>query len=237
MRNKVKNICCLLLAVLWTASFSMMAYASDSGETAESAKSPLAFTPDGNLTLIDDFLQIESSAAKDTAQIAKQFITVQSKNGNTFYIVIDRNGETENVYFLNLIDEADLMALMEDENGEMTASSCSCTEKCVVGAVNTNCAICRFNMSECIGKEAVAEVEPTDLAEKSAHEKKSANSLLLIILLIAGAGGGAVYWFKFKNTKTKTSGGSDLDDYDFGEDEEIEFDDDELLAESEDDNE
>ena len=234
MRNKVKNICCLMLAILWMASFSIMASASDSGETVENAKSPFAFTPDGNLTLIDDFLQIESFAAKDTAQIAKQFITVQSKNGNTFYIVIDRNGESENVYFLNLVDEADLMALIEDENGEMTASSCSCTEKCAVGAVNTNCAICRFNMSECIGKEAVAEVEPTDLAEESANEKKSANSLLLII---AAAGGGAVYWFKFKKPKAKTSNSVDLDDYDFGEDEEIEFDDDDLLTESDDDNE
>ena len=85
-------------------------------DDTESEKSPFAFTPNGNLTLIDDFLQIESPATEDSEQIEKQFITVQSKNGNTFYIVIDRNGETENVYFLNLVDEADLMALMEDES-------------------------------------------------------------------------------------------------------------------------
>lgn len=87
-------------------------------ETTENGKPPFAFTPDGNLTLIDDFLQIETPATEDSEQIEKQFITVQSKAGNTFYIVIDRNGETENVYFMNLVDEADLMALIEGEGTE-----------------------------------------------------------------------------------------------------------------------
>ena len=73
-----------------------------------------ALTPDGNLTLIDDILQSAPYASVEEAAENKQFITVQSKNGNYFYIVIDRSGDTENVYFLNLVDEADLMALMED---------------------------------------------------------------------------------------------------------------------------
>ena len=206
----------------------------------EDGKPPFAFTPDGNLTLIDDFLQIEAPATEDTEQIEKQFITVQSKNGNTFYIVIDRNGETENVYFLNLVDEADLMALMESEEGETAAPTCSCTDKCVVGAINTNCEICRTNMSECTGKEAVVEPEPepAEPAEEPDEEKKPFNFLPIIILVIAGAAGGAVYWFKFRKPKTKTSGNSDLDDYDFGEDdedydEETELDDADVMAEAE----
>ena len=204
------------------------------GETIENVKPPFAFTPDGNLTLIDDFLQIEAPATEDSARIEKQFITVQSKNGNTFYIVIDRNGDTENVYFLNLVDEADLMALMEDENGETAAPTCSCTDKCAIGAINTSCEICRTNMSECAGKEIVIEPQPTEPVEEPDTEKKSANFLLIIILLIAGAAGGAVYWFKFRKPKTKTSGSSDLDDYDFGEDdEETELDDADLMAETE----
>ena len=203
-------------------------------ETIENGKPPFAFTPDGNLTLIDDFLQIEAPASEDSARIEKQFITVQSKNGNTFYIVIDRNGETENVYFLNLVDEADLMALMEDENGETAAPACSCTDKCVVGAINTSCEICRSNMRECAGKEIVIEPEPTEPAEEPATEKKSSSFLPILILLIAGAVGGAVYWFKFRKSKTKTSGSSDLEDYDFGEDdEEIELDDADLMEETE----
>lgn len=207
-------------------------------DTIEDGKSPFAFTPDGNLTLIDDFLQIEVPGDEETEQVEKQFITVQSKNGNTFYIVIDRNGETENVYFLNLVDEADLMALMESEEGETEAPTCSCTDKCVVGAINTNCEICRTNMSECTGKEPVVEPEqPTEPVEEP-DEKKSANFLPLIIVLIAGAGGFAVYWFKFRKPKTKTTGNSDLDDYDFGQDdedydEETELDDADVMAEAE----
>lgn len=209
-------------------------------DTTEDGKSPFAFTPDGNLTLIDDFLQIEVPGTEETEQVEKQFITVQSKNGNTFYIVIDRNGETENVYFLNLVDEADLMALMESEEGETTAPTCSCTDKCAIGAINTNCEICRTNMSECTGKEPVVEPEPEQPTEPAEEpdEKKSANFLPLIIVLIAGAGGFAVYWFKFRKPKIKTTGNSDLDDYDFGQDdedfdEETELDDADVMAEAE----
>ena len=224
--------------LMYLMGIMFQSFQSADSETTENGKSPFAFTPDGNLTLIDDFLQIEAFATEDTEQIEKQFITVESKNGNTFYIVIDRNGESENVYFMNLVDEADLMALMEDENGETTAPACSCTDKCVVGAINTNCEVCRSNMSECTGKEAVVEPdEPSEPADEPAEEKKS-NPLPLIIVLIAGAGGFAVYWFKVRKPKAKTSGSSDLDDYDFGEDdgdyeEETELDDADVMAEAE----
>ena len=68
-------------------------------------------TPDGNLTLVDDF------SGKETE--AKQFITLVTKDGNYFYLVIDRDDEgKETVHFLNLVDEADLLSLMEDEEIE-----------------------------------------------------------------------------------------------------------------------
>ena len=227
-----------LAMLMHLMSVMFQGFESTDGETTEDGKSPFAFTPDGNLTLIDDFLQIEVPGDEETEQVEKQFITVQSKNGNTFYIVIDRNGETENVYFLNLVDEADLMALMESEDGETAAPTCSCTDKCVVGAINTNCEICRTNMSECTGKEAVVEPEPTEPVEEPTEEPKSTNFMPIIIVLILGAGGFAVYWFKVRKPKTKTSGSSDLDDYDFGEDdedydEETELDDADVMAEAE----
>ena len=193
-----------------------------------------ALTPDGNLTLIDDILQSAPYASVEEAAENKQFITVQSKNGNYFYIVIDRSGDTENVYFLNLVDEVDLMALME--NGG-SAAACSCKDKCEAGAVNTACAVCKNNMTECMGKEKATEKTPepdptpdtSDSPDKDGGEKKSGSGLVVIVLLLLMAGGGALYWFKLRKKKPDTKGPVDLDDYDYGdedEDEEYENEDD-----------
>ena len=190
-----------------------------------------ALTPDGNLTLIDDILQSAPYASVEEAAENKQFITVQSKNGNYFYIVIDRSGDTENVYFLNLVDEADLMALME--NGG-SAAACSCKDKCEAGAVNTACAVCKNNMTECMGKEKVTEKTPepdptpdtSDSPDKDGGEKKSGSGLVVIVLLLLMAGGGALYWFKLRKKKPDTKGPVDLDDYDYGDDEDEEYEDD-----------
>lgn len=68
-------------------------------------------TPDGNLTLVDDF--------SGTTSIGKQFVTLVTKNGNYFYLIIDRDDKgKETVHFLNQVDEADLLALMEEEEIE-----------------------------------------------------------------------------------------------------------------------
>ena len=146
-----KTAAALLAALVLLGGFSVPAYAGggediptdDSGVIVETEPQPL--TPDGNLSLIDD---IEGEAAKD-----KQFIIVQSKNGNYFYIIVDRAAEGENtVHFLNQVDEADLMALMEDGSGKAQAPAvCTCKDKCKAGAVNTACPVCSVNMTECVG--------------------------------------------------------------------------------------
>lgn len=270
MKSKLKTLSCVLAVVLCMAAFSVTAFATDGGYYAsnenttetppdsidsivvgtESVQLPEgggtgtddALTPDGNLTLIDDILQVEAFVSDETERAEKQFITVQSKNGNYFYLVIDRSGDTENVYFLNLVDEADLMALMEDGNTEKPVASCSCTDKCIVGSINTSCEVCRTNMSECTGKEAVVDTEPepeTDEPDgKEPADTKTSNSgLLIVVFLVAAGAGGAIYWFKFRNKQPKNKGGNDLDDYDFGQDdneeEETEIDDADLMAEVE----
>ena len=155
----------------------------------------------------------------------KQFITVETRNGETFYLVIDydkpldEDGERYETYFLNLVDEADLLALID---GDKTTPVCSCTTKCEAGAVNTSCEVCKTNMTECTGKERVVEKVPDTTPEPEIEpepEKKSSGGAVAILLLLLLGGGGALYWFKFRKKKPDAKGPVDLDDYDYGEDE------------------
>ena len=132
MKSKLKTLSCVLAVVLCMTAFSVTAFAADGGyyasneNTTETPPDSIdsivvgtenvqlpegggtgtgdALTPDGNLTLIDDILQAGAFVSDETERAEKQFITVQSKNGNYFYLVIDRSGDTEHVYFLNLVD-------------------------------------------------------------------------------------------------------------------------------------
>ena len=128
MMNKV---CALVLSVALCAGMAAPAFAYG-GEPVEEVEQPVltsttdeedvvtvtdeetgALTPEGNLTLVDDYHTDYSDGS------GQQFITLVSKSGATFYLVIDRNAKgQQTVHFMNLVDEADLLALMEEEDAD-----------------------------------------------------------------------------------------------------------------------
>ena len=193
-----KPICAALSALSCAVIFALPAFA-----VAETQ--PL--TPDGNLEIVDDIVHED-----------KQFITVKSRSGAEFYIVIDRSRDSDNVYFLNQVDDVDLFALLEEDS----AASCSCKEKCAVGMVNSDCLVYRMDMKSCAGKAVETKVEQTTSDSEPAETVKKQN-ILLMILVVGVIGGGAVIGFlklrKNKPKSTPVSDFDDTDDEDFAEDE------------------
>ena len=174
-------------------------------------------TPDGNLSLIDDILGGALFSSEDVDNSQMQFVTVESKSGNVFYLVIDHS--TGDVYFLNLVDESDLLALLEDEGYE---AECDCEVKCEAGAVNTDCPVCRTDLKGCKGEEPEPTPTPTPASDSEPEGDGGFNAaailpIVLILLLIAGA---VAAFLKFRQKKPTTSGDTDLDDYEFPEDDE-----------------
>ena len=214
MKNKktLTMLLTLCTALILMDGFSITAHAqvlagaddstNDSGVIYEKPEKETPLTPDGNATLVDDFGG------------NKQLITVTTKNGNYFYILIDRDDEGENtVHFLNQVDEADLMVLMEDGNEKTEPPAvCNCTEKCKIGKVNTACPVCSTDLIACSGRET--EPEPSD-PEPPKEKKTGTGGLLLFLIVTLAGGGGAFYYFKVINPKQDVNGRTDLDDFDF----------------------
>ena len=220
-----------LCAGVLLCGFSVPAYAyADGGEGADygdptmteetSAPEPTiepgeSFSEEGNL-VTRDLLYDEHTN--------KQFITVQTSGGNTFYIVIDydkpvdEEGEQYETYFFSVVDEADLLAAAEAAGVEQAV--CSCSEKCEAGAVNTDCAVCSVNMSKCVGVEP----EPTETEEPAPEEAEPETGgnmgMLLAVLAVALMGGAAAFYFKVLRPKQQKAAapqedyGDELTDYD-----------------------
>jgi hypothetical protein len=204
----------LALCMLMVSSFSMtaFAYADDTEQNLpiteatqpedmpdeEPEDIPSTELPEGEP--IDDEGNAHTRDLLYDKETNKQFITVQTKNGNTFYIVIDYDApineeeEQYQTYFLNMVDEADLLALMDDETvAELT--TCVCTDKCVAGDVNVDCPVCKTNMSECTGTvppepETPDEGEETEQPDDTeAPENKTNFGMIIgvVALLVSAA--------------------------------------------------
>ena len=144
-----------------------------------------ALTPEGNLTLVDDYHTNYSDGS------GQQFITLVSKSGATFYLVIDRNAKgQQTVHFMNLVDEADLLALMEEE-----AADAYTAEKEAAAQAELD----RLKAEEEAKK--VAEEAATAEPPKENKVTKIASGFLGVVVLIALAAGGGFYAFTKQKQK------------------------------------
>ena len=146
-----------------------------------------ALTPEGNLTLVDDYHTDYSDGS------GQQFITLVSKSGNTFYLVIDRNAKgQQTVHFMNLVDEADLLALMEEE-----AADAYTAEKEAAAQAELD----RLKAEEEAKKAAEEAAASGTEQPKENKVTKIASGFLGVVVLIALAAGGGYLYIKMKGVK------------------------------------
>ena len=145
-----------------------------------------ALTPEGNLTLVDDYHTSYSDGS------GQQFITLVSKSGATFYLVIDRNSKgAQTVHFMNLVDEADLLALMEED-----AADAYTAEKEAAQAEQD-----RLKAEEEAKKAAEEAAASGTEQPKENKVTKIASGFLGVVVLIALAAGGGFYVFAKQKQK------------------------------------
>ncbi|RGY50855.1 DUF4366 domain-containing protein [[Clostridium] symbiosum] len=174
MKIKSRMAAALTAVFLCLPVFTLPAYA----QSTEPAEEPPAqeetttakpFTPEGTGTVVDNA----------TDDDGKEFYTIQTLDEHVFFLVIDKQRTSENVYFLDAVTEKDLLSLAQAEKEPETV--------------------------EPEPKLTTAPQEPTDEPKpESAPKPEKENSpvgTILLVLAVAVIGGGAGWYFKIYRPK------------------------------------
>lgn len=198
--NRIKFAAAVFTAVF--ALSGMTAFAQSNAPTETPTETVIednrTLTPKGNAQLVDDVSDNENL----------QFITVTARDGNVFYFVIDKGAQSENVYFLNTVDESDLEALVEKSDKKPTATAKPEQTENTAETDSTE-------------NDTKDKKDKTEKSEQPEQNRQKNNSGLFIILALAAAAGVGGYYYKVILPKKKLEQADDLDDFDF-EDEDTE---------------
>ena len=174
-------------------------------------------TPNGNMNIVDDYGSDKPAG--------KQFITLTTKSGNYFYLIIDRDDKgTETVHFLNLVDEADLLTLMKDEEVKSYMESKGMIEGNKQDEVTEKPEDLETEIDKKGIKDADKKTDESDDSEvlESASEEKSKNitGIMATIFILALGGIGGFIYFRFNKGKKKNDLPDPDADYLYEDDEE-----------------
>lgn len=232
MKNKFYNVLLALVLCMGAFFVPVEAHAQGGPETEETEeipqaasastdpdaeREPVPFTPGGQATVVDEA----------TGEDGKLFYTFSTPEGNVFYLVIDRQRDSDNVYFLNAVTEKDLLSLAEggeEGAGEIAIPEmkvCVCRERCREGWADVTCQACMEDPGSCKGKDAEAQApegQEEEGGQKPAGETGGGSTgTFVFILLAAAVVGGAGYYLKIYKPKHDLDDAEDLDEL-LGED-------------------
>lgn len=215
-KSKIRIFVCLMAAVSCTAAFSVNALAYSTGTTSPTLSSSSAaqsstassaassatssatssetslkpLTPDGTGTVIDNV----------TNEDGKEFFTITTPSKHVFYLIIDRQKNAENVYFLDAVTDKDLLALAKSDNEDVSGSSSSKT----------------VSTPETSSTPTVS--TPTASSVSRPEKQNSSAGIAAVVVLAAVLVGAAVWFFKFRKPDKKDKNRPNPDDYDYTDD-------------------
>ena len=112
-KTKFRRLAVMTASLLCCLIFTVPAYAQSNEPQPEATPAPVEteaepetqnpFTPDGTGTVVDNA----------TDEDGKEFYTITTADESVFYLVIDKQKTSENVYFLNAVTVDDLLPLAE----------------------------------------------------------------------------------------------------------------------------
>ena len=178
---------------------------------------------DENGNMILESSLAESEKEENDKEKGKEFYTIQTASEKVFYLVIDRDGDEEMVYFLTEINENDLLNVTAD-NSELLPKNSAALESAIPV---TESALSNNNIENELPEERTeTELENNEDNQEKIKEPELKNSeenpivMYLILGVISVAVIGGRYYFKVVREKKEDF----LDEDDEEEDEEYEED-------------